>query len=145
MNDIIKDMNKYEINSFYKIINNYRIRIFGEEFVKNNKNNCKIIYENKEYELLEYFTINSNELHIKLKGNINDMSCIFAECDTLISLPDISNLNTTINMSYLFYNCKSLQIIDPNISNWDISNVKYIHGMFHGCSSLKQIPEISHL
>ena len=58
MNDIIKDINKIEINSFYKIINNYTIRIFGEEFVKNNKNHCKIIYENKEYELSEYFTIN---------------------------------------------------------------------------------------
>ena len=148
MNEIIKDIYKKiipEINIFYKIINNNKIRIFGEEFVINNKNNCKIIYENKAYKLSEYFTINnnSNELHIKLKGSINDISCIFADCDTLISLPDISNLNTTINMSYLFYNCKSLQILDPNISNWDISNVKYIHGMFHGCSSLRQLPEIS--
>ena len=27
---------------------NGKIRIFGDNFVKNNKNNCKIIYINKE-------------------------------------------------------------------------------------------------
>ena len=30
-------------------------RIFGKEFVDNNKNKCKLIFNNKKYELNEYF------------------------------------------------------------------------------------------
>ena len=30
------------------------IRLFGNKFVKQNKNNCKIIYNNKKYKLKEY-------------------------------------------------------------------------------------------
>ena len=50
------------------------IRIFGEKFVNNNRDKCKIIYENKEYELTEYFSdidskhTNSDIISIKLKG-----------------------------------------------------------------------------
>ena len=39
-----------QINMIYKI-NKDEIRIFGDKFVKNNKNNCIIIYNNKEYPL----------------------------------------------------------------------------------------------
>ena len=35
--------------------NKNEINIFGEEFVKNNKNLCKILYNNKEYELQNKF------------------------------------------------------------------------------------------
>ena len=31
------------------------IRIFGSTFVANNKQKCKIVYNNEEYELKEYF------------------------------------------------------------------------------------------
>ena len=71
------------------------VKIFGSEFVKNNKNNCKIIYENKEYELREYINIKDNKkekIEIKLKGinNITNMGHMFAECKSLSSLPEIS-------------------------------------------------------
>ena len=32
----------------YKIEGKREIKLFGQEFIKNNKNNCKIIIENKE-------------------------------------------------------------------------------------------------
>ena len=34
-----------------------KIRILGENFVKNNKNKCKIIIDEKEYELMEEFNM----------------------------------------------------------------------------------------
>ena len=48
--------NNSEIDIIYKKSRNTRdkLKIFGEEFVKNNKDKCKIIYNNKEYELKEY-------------------------------------------------------------------------------------------
>ena len=159
-NDILNIYNQMfqnEINLIYQIkkeneeeeneeeIDEGKIRIFGKEFVNNNKNNCKIIYNNQEYELTETFNI-QDKLEIKLRGinNVTNMSCLFAKCKNLISLPDISKWNTenVINMSYLFYKCKSLKNLD-DISKWNISNVKYIHGMFSGCSSLSSIPDIS--
>ena len=92
---------KNEVNIIYKIKDNDRsLRIFGSEFVKNNKYNCQIIYEDKEYELNEYFDIPNNikdELKIKLRGidDITNMSCIFYECSSLLSIPDISKWNTS--------------------------------------------------
>ena len=48
------------------------INIFGHEFVKNNKNKCKMIIDNKEYEITEKYNIenyNNDKLNIKLKVN----------------------------------------------------------------------------
>ena len=92
-----------------------RIKIFGKEFVKNNKNKCKIIINNKETELIEKYNIkdnNKNKLEIKLIGidNITDMSYMFCECSSLLILPDISkwNTNNVNNMNNMFYGCISL-------------------------------------
>ena len=43
--------------------NNSKIKLFGSEFVKKNKDKCKIIYNGKEYDLMEYFTIDKNYNH----------------------------------------------------------------------------------
>ena len=100
-----------EINIIYNIKEENNIRIFGSEFVKNNKNICKMIIDNKEYEITEKYNIknnNNNKLKIILKGinnvtNINDM---FYNCLSLLSLPDISkwNTNNVTNMSLMFLN-----------------------------------------
>ena len=63
---------------------------------------------------------------------------IFYECKSLISLPNISkwNLNNVKVIKFLFYECSSLEEL-PDISNWNISNVQTIEGLFYECSSLK--------
>ena len=91
-------VNNNEVNIIYKIENEFNIYIFGDEFVNNNKDKCKIVFENKELELASYFYIkdhindNLNELQIKLKyiNNITNMSYMFFGCISLSSLPDIS-------------------------------------------------------
>ena len=45
----------YNINEGDKKFEN--INIFGSEFVKNNKNICKMIIDNKEYEIIEKYNI----------------------------------------------------------------------------------------
>ena len=115
-----------EINIIYDIKERNEITIFGKEFVKNNKNICKMIIENKEYEITERYNIKSkkiNKLKIKLEGinNVNNISHMFSGCSSLSSLPDISkwNTNNVINMHSLFYECSSL-ISLPDISKWNI-------------------------
>ena len=79
---------------------NKYIKIFGSKFVENNKNICKMIIDNKEYEISEKYNNiennNNNELKIKLKGinNVINMSGMFDECSSLSSLSDISKWNT---------------------------------------------------
>ena len=52
---ITKFNDKIIIN--YNIKDKNEIRLFGKTFLKNNKDNCRIKIENKEYELMEYFNI----------------------------------------------------------------------------------------
>ena len=121
-----------EITIIYnnKYIKDDLLKILGEEFVKNNRNKCKIIYENKEYELEEYINIKNNKkdkIEIKIKGinNITNIGCIFHKYNSLSSLMDLSKWDTSniINMSYLFYECDLLKSL-ADISKWNISNVK---------------------
>ena len=73
---------KSEINIIYDI-NKENIKIFGNKFIQNNKSICKMIMDNKEYEITENFNAknyNNSKLKIKLKG-----------------------INNVINLSYMFY------------------------------------------
>ena len=79
-----------EINIIYDIKGKNEIKIFGSEFVKNNKNKCKMIINNKEYEITKEYKVKTNKnnkLQIKLKGinNITNMSYMFYGCSSLIS------------------------------------------------------------
>ena len=60
------------------------------------------------------------------------MDGLFACCDSLISLPDISKWDTSKveNMKEIFYQSSLLTSL-PDISNWNISNVKDIDGIFN--------------
>ena len=110
------EMNKNEIDLIYNIPNNEKeIQIFGDTFVENNKDLCKIVYNNKEYDLTTKFDckdIKDNILKIKLKGinNVTDLESMFEGCSQLSPLSNFSNWDTTdvISMYRLFKNCKCL-------------------------------------
>ena len=136
----------------YKSNKEEKVRIFGYEFVNNNKENCKIIYNGKEFELKEYFNDideeynNKNDIKIKLKGihNVTNMSSMFSNCYKLSSLPDISNWDTkkVTNMNGMFCNCNKL-ISLPDISKWNTNNVTDMSNMFCNCTNLSSLPDIS--
>ena len=150
-NKIIEEKYLDEITIKYKFGNDKKIRLFGYNFVVNNKQNCKIVVNGEEQELCEWLDISNIKskkylLEIKLKGinNIINMSYIFSNCTSLISCSNISKMNTIkiIDMSYIFHNCSSLLYL-PDISNWKTSNVINMSGMFFNCSSLLSLPDIS--
>ena len=77
-----------------------RGKLFGERFVKNNKNKLKMIINGKKEEICSYITnfheyLNKGKLEIKLNNinEISDISYMFSGCLSLISLPDISKIN----------------------------------------------------
>ena len=153
------------------------ITIFGLDFVQNNKDKCKLIIDGYEMELQSQYTIDTTKtkdiLKIKLIETrpIIDMSFMFCNCKSLISLPDISkwdmtnvtdmtemfkscesltflsdisvwNTKNVKKMCFMFKNCKSLKYL-PDISNWDITNVTHISYFFSDCQSLLYLPDIS--
>ena len=136
-----------EINIIYNINEEKDINIFGSKFVENNKNICKMIIDDKEYEISEKYNIEkkkNNELELKLKlmgiNNVVDMSGMFCGCSSLSSLPDISKwyTNNVTDMSGVFYECLSLSSL-PDISKWNTNHVNMFE-MFDGCKKSLNIP-----
>ena len=125
-------------------------KLFGEYFVKNNKDKCKININGKEYQLSSYIDNEYNKnvefLEIKLKGvsKITDISGIFLGCLSLTALPDFDKINTSniINMKQMFFCCETL-ISLPDISIWNTSKVESMSQMFRNCLLLSSLPDIS--
>ena len=66
--------------------NKDKIRIFGKNFVKNNKDKAKIIFNGNEYELKEYFEdfIHDEDkyeirLTLRIFEDISDLSYMFSD------------------------------------------------------------------
>ena len=73
----------------YKAKIGSQIKLFGSDFVKRNKKKCKIIYNEKEYDLMEYFTFDNNDsikIQLRINNNITDISHMLDECKELLSL-----------------------------------------------------------
>ena len=103
----MKKCKKIELKIRYINKEEKKIRLFGDKFIDNNKNNCKIYYNGKEYEL-ETFIMKQNftktlEIKLRVYKDITNMSYMFSDCNSLVSLFNISNLNTdnVINMLYV--------------------------------------------
>ena len=87
---------------------------------------CKIFYNGKEQELKSSILIEESNVIDKIiidlivYKEITNMSYIFNNCSSLLSLTDISkwNINNVTEMSYMFSDCSSLSSL-PDISKWN--------------------------
>ena len=125
----IKNFNDIEITyKLYKGLDN-TTKIFGKHFVNNNTNKCKIIYNNKKYELTEYFgdyfnQNNENEIRLILRMTIDvfDMSYMFYDCRSLISISDLDKKPNLINDKEMNLENNSSGSLDFNLSEISIKN-----------------------
>ena len=142
-----------EIIMKYTIDNDKKIKLLGNRFIENNRNNCKLKINGEEKEICEYieahdiiYKENENTFLIKLKiiNKLKNISYMFANCKNLISINNISNLNTSkvTAMNNLFFGCESLLFI-PDISIWDTKNVENMGDIFSGCSLITSLPDLS--
>ena len=132
----------------YKLDKKYKyIKLFGNEFVENNKKNCKIIIYGKEYEMVKMikefikYGINEEEetLEVILKGEkISDMSYMFYGCNSVVKF-NLSSFNTqnVTNMSGMYCGCNSL--IELDLSSFNTQNVTNMSDMFGCCNSLIEL------
>ena len=136
------------------------LRLFGDDFVKNNKGKCKLIfYDQKrdkdiEYELCSFLktdfinditvaeeSSNCFWVNLKLNEDLTDLSSMFKDCINLISFDHFfSNLKTenVITMSGMFEGCIFLQDLE-NIALLKTSSVTDMSNMFKNCSYISDL------
>ena len=131
----------------YRIVGNSieNIKLFGINFVKTNKNKCKIIIAEKEYRIVDEFDCfekyeikNEDEtLKVILDGeNIEDISYMFFDCINLIKV-NLFNIQNVTNMSNIFCGCENL--IEVGLSSLKTYNVTNMACMFMNCKNLIKI------
>ena len=95
-----KDINSDDKERFEKELGETisREKLFGERFVKNNKNICKMIINGKRQEICSYLPkyqeyLNEGKLEMKLVDikNLSDISYMFSGCLSLIIARYIKN------------------------------------------------------
>ena len=135
------------------------INIFGETFVKKNKDKCYLIYNTKSYKLSTKFTfLNKGENVITLVIEEDDlrlrgMFCFFDvsgkkdedfcfnisededEENFLIDASCLEHLDVSLctDLSFMFYNCKKVKNFDF-LKEWDVSKVTKFSNMFTFCN-----------
>jgi len=141
------------------------IRILGKYFVERNKNNCKIIYNNKKYKLKEFldeidggYNHNIKEIKLKIIGinNIIDFTDMFHGCFHLLSVSEskIENIQECISPPYDIFNDNNsyLSLFDEKQTKDTIEENKSINyefnnsfDLYYGCilSSFDNISSIS--
>jgi len=167
--EVITDLNKFNnsednlINTFQDIIDlNYRmkysdditlrykinhndsaIKIFGEEFVKNNVDKCKMVIKNKETKLRNELYINKDfkydekEVIVILKYINKVINWKEAFCGTQLESGDFSKFDSS-NAEILegtFKNCRNLTSLEIYL-NSKITTTSY---MFAGCINMKYL------
>ena len=146
MNDKLNN-NKYKINK-NELIAKYeikeedkKIKLFRNEFIKNNKKNFEFYINGINYIIIDeidnsHWEQNDEAIEIKIieKNRCINMKNMFDGCTSLISISNESKWNTyyITNMSFIFNGCKNLKEL-PDISNWNTINFKDMSYMFRDC------------
>ena len=109
---------KYECEGGYQ-------QIFGESFVKENKENMELIINGEKKDLIDRYELEKGENNIILiiEKKITNLSHMFDECKSLKNIEELKYLNIfyCTNFSYMFYGCSSLSDI-KSLEKWNVSN-----------------------
>ena len=136
----LSDQMEIEYHNFEN--GNLDIRIFGENFVKNNINNFILFIDGKEEKLKEIIKVKGPNETLKIKlikiNEITDLSDMFCKCDGLSNINIINEWNTSnvTTMSGMFYGCRALEKI-PDISKWVTNKTTDLSSMFEGCEIIE--------
>ncbi len=100
------------------------ILLFGNEFIKNNKDKCELF-------------INGKNIALDKIGDIYFLKEVFDKYDEILYEIILKETKIITNMDYML--CPSLQVISINFENWDVSNVTSMKRMFNRCYNIKGI------
>ena len=121
---VIDEFNKNKINIIYKTDEEGEENIFGDEFVKNNKNNIELIINGNKNDLIERYKLREGENNIKIiiKNKITNLQKMFYDCKSLKNIKGLEYLDTkdVKNFGYMFLGCSSLSDT-RGLENWNVS------------------------
>ena len=149
LNNNIEKINESKINEYKDRINliyfvkygNY-FRIFGDDFVNNNRDKIELIINGKRDELVSHYNLKDGENIITLiiKRKLVNLSKMFYDCKYLKDIKELEylNVNDVKDFSDMFNGCSSLTNIKA-LEKWNVSNGNKFKYMFNGCSSLSNI------
>ena len=133
---------KNEIKLIYLANSNTAYRIFGHNFVENNKDNIDLVIDGKTIKLTEEATLKEGdaEVTIKIKKKLTNLSFMFSNCTHLKNIDELKFLDTTGVTSFesMFEGCKLIMDINA-LLNWDVSKSTTFKGMFEKCVALSDI------
>ena len=121
-------------------------KIFGRNFVKNNKNIISLIINGKRSELVEIAKIKENYLQVIViqtskEKYLENLSCMFCGCGCKsITFKKMKNrymidLRHVTDISYMFKDCSNLKEIDLNF--FEVMNkITKIEYLFSGCKNI---------
>ena len=87
---------KNEINIIYECVNENKEKIFGETFVKNNRNNIELEINGIKYNLISKYILKKGENKIKIiiKNKLKNLEYMFYECKSLKNINELKYLDT---------------------------------------------------
>ena len=142
VNEIIIDEYKTKLDLIYVAKSRVNSIIFGEKFVKNNKDNIELIINGNQNILVNNYELNEgeNKITMIIKNKLTNLSRMVQSCDSLKNINDLKylDINSVKDFSYMFFGCSSISDISF-LKKWNVSNVNNFSYMFCGCSSLKDI------
>ena len=125
LDDNIKDKYRDEINLIYVAKKENEYNIFGERFVKNNKDNIELEINGKKNNLINRYRLREgeNKIKMKIKNRIKDLGNMFYVCNTLKNIDELKYLNTKYCNNYegMFCGYSSLSDI-KGLEKWNASN-----------------------
>ena len=106
---------KNEINLIYKTNEKGKEKIFGKEFVENNKKNIELIINNKKSNLIDEYELEQgvNKIKLIIKNNLENIKKMFYESKSLYNIEELKYLDISkcTDFSSMFFNCSSLSDI----------------------------------
>ena len=151
--------NEKNVEAKIKYINNQNkeTKLFGREFVKNNKDKLSIIIDDsienikeshqfdQSKKVVEIILTDKNPYSYSNYNNYFNMTYMFQKCDSLYEIEffNIQGYKLNGDFCYSFDGCTLLQEIPDCVSKWINGSCCDISYMFRDCSSLTKMPDIS--
>lgn len=138
--DTFKNSYKYfpnDKNELYELLRKLIDERKNDDIIDLNDIDTSKIYD--MYSLFEYNNFKNIDISLWDVSNVEDMSCMFYDCENLKSIGDISNWQTSnvTNMSHMFKGCKSITHI-KGLEKLNMGKVTDISSMFAECENFIQ-------
>ena len=129
------EIKKEDLNKKINILN------YPEDYKKDLINCCDIFINNKKIDFSYDYIFSEEgkyEIKIKFKKEINNLSWLFYNCKTITTIYFANfHINNINDISYMFHGCSSLKYLDINHLN--VENVINMNGLFSDCYSLENL------